>query len=130
MNTLSKDTAKELLKYLPADDAAKLGQTCKFLRDQVSKNMFIVVEQHICWGTREPGMTWEKQEQTSGQHPGYERHYRSTRENAEVLLKELQNKTNVFAVFIGLAKTIGEFEWWNCSDIILKDGEWCVKWCF
>lgn len=130
MNTLNSDTFQSILHFLTAKETANLAQTSSVQRNECVKNMCIIVDEHICWGNVKPGMTWEKQEQTRGQRPGYQVHYASTIKSAESMVKELQKKPKVFAVKVGFLKDFRNLHWSNYSVglNLRKIGKWFYSW--
>ena len=127
---MNADTAQSILSFLATRDGASLAQTCKFMRKEVTKNICIVVDEHICWGEVKPGMNWKKQEQTSGQHPGFQVHYASTKKNALALVEERKKNKRVFAVNVGFLDDFRKLQWSNYDLGVnyRKNGKWFLKW--
>ena len=98
---MNSDTVKVVLGFLTSKEANSLSQTAKFFSCEVKKHRCIVVAERICWGVVEPGMTWEKQEQTGGQQPVFTRFACSTKQNALTLMEGLKKDTKTFAVKVG-----------------------------
>ena len=115
------------MSFLTPKETATLAQTCKQFRNEAAKNVCIVVREHVFWGQATPGMTWEKQDQTSGQRPGYETHYASTKQNALALAEELKKDTKTFAVKVGFARDFHGIDWWN-FDQYRQCGRWVSNW--
>ena len=127
---INANTAQVVMSFLTPKDTAKLAQTCKQFRDEAAKNACIVVAEHVCWGNAKSGMTWEKQQQTRGQKPGYEQHYASTKENALALVEELKKDTKTFAVKVGFVRDFHSMDWWNFDqrENYRQRGRWVFKW--
>ena len=118
-----------ILGFLDGKQSANLAQTHSYCRAQVKKNVCIVVEQHVCWGKATAGMTWEKQEKSKGQHPGYQVYYASNKTEAIALTEKLLQKELVFAVTCGFQKDFRNMGWWNFSHQFnfRLNGKWFYK---
>ena len=86
-----------------------------------------MVAERVCWGNATSGMTWEKQEETNAQKPGFARHYASTKQNALALVEELRKDTKTFAVKVGFVRDFHGMGWWNFAQY-RQSGRWVYKW--
>ena len=127
LQEVNADTAQHILRYLGGRDAASVAQTSKLFAAEVRKNLYIVVEEHVCWGEAVPGMTWNGQRETDGHWPGYDVHYAVTKENALALAKDRQRGEQVFCVRVGLRKDFAEMYWGNYNEFQRSDA-WVYVW--
>ena len=138
MSGINSHTAQLVMSFLTARETATLAQTCKLFRNEAAKNACIVVTEHILFGQAKPGMTWEKQEQSRGRKPCFQKHYASTKQNAMALVEELKKDEKTFAIKVGFAKDFNQMGWWNYGKWVLfetmetenysKNGKWVFKW--
>ena len=123
---MNSDVARVVFGYLSPTEAATLALTCKFYAAEAKRNVCVVVEEFICWGEVTPGMTWDKQKKTTGQHPSWRQHHASTKANAVALAGELLKKKLVFSVRVGFQQDFVGLGWWNYRKCRISE-KWFYK---